>query len=841
MQAPKHPRESYNVGIICALPLEKAAVRATLDEEHDSVETRKGDGNEYIFGKIGAHNVVVAGLPSGMMGKVSATEAAKDMLHSFEIKIGLMVGICGGVWSEKADVRLGDVVVSQPDGMHGGVVQWDYGKWEKDGVFKRKGMLNKPPLPLLSAMQSLKAKYILKGSDISYHLEQMLTKYSLLNDQGFGYQGRKHDVLFEASYVHAGGDDCKGCDRARTVDRPSKRRDTEPMVHYGNIASGDSVVKDGPTRDRIAQGEGILAFEMEAAGLMDRFPCVVIRGVCDYADSHKNKRWQPYAAATAACYCKELLFVVKQQGVAGLSEANQSSARPKYIPFTQNRQFTGRTEELEILEQKLFGEQDCQQLAVVGLGGIGKTQLVLQFAYSVLQEHPDVSVFWIHALSAETFEQGCREVARIVGIVDKEDDKQDVKELFCRHFSAESAGKWLMVVDNIDDIDVLKGRNDEKGILAYLPSSALGVTVFTTRDQKTAHAVAGQHTVDVEDMTAAAASDLFRKAVTRKGLVDDHSATSDLIKELAFLPLAITQAAAYIKCNRITVKKYLGLMRSAESDLISILSIEMDDRTRSPQAAHAVAKTWLVSFDQIVQRDPAAAKLLQYMSCIEWKAIPLSILPEMESEVQLTTAIGTLSSYSFISERGASGVYDMHRLVHVAAQVWVRQHGLRIQTQSWAMHHLRVKFPWDKWENRRLWREYMPHAIRAMEGGETDYVEDKSELCLKVGWCLQFDGRIVDAVRWLEMSLALRNTLAEDHPCRLASRHALGYAYRANGQVAEAIQLLEHVVAIQQGLAEDHPDRLLSQHELARAYLEDGQRKTIRTNFRRSTGSRKHT
>ncbi|KAI7339299.1 hypothetical protein KC315_g1293 [Hortaea werneckii] len=817
MQAPKHPRESYNVGIICALHVELAALEATLDEEHGSMEQIPGDDNAYTFGKIGAHNVVVACLAAGVTGKVSATAVAKDMMRSFPIKVGLMVGICGGVWSKKADVRLGDVIVSQPDGMHGGVVQWDYGKWEKDGVFRRTGTLSKPPLPLLSAVQRLKARHMQDDSEISKHLEQMFSKKPRMSIK-FGHQGSDHDKLFKASYGHVGGDDCRDCDPAEEEDDRPEREDTNPMVHYGNIASGDAVIKDGPSRDRIAREEGILAFEMEAAGLMDRFPCVVIRGVCDYADSHKNKRWQPYAAATAACYCKELLYVVKQQGVAGLSEANQSSARPKYIPFTQNRQFTGRTQELEILEQKLFAEQDCQQLAVVGLGGIGKTQLVLQFAYSVLQKHPDVSVFWIHALSAETFEQACREVARIVGIVDKEDDKQDVKELFCRHFSAESAGKWLMVVDNADDIDVLR-----KSIFDYLPVSTSGVTVFTTRDQKTAQAIAGHH-MHVEKMTTATASDLFRGALSRGDLVNDPSVTSDLTDKLDCLPLAITQAAAYINCSPISVKEYLKLVGGAKSDLISIMSEEMGDHTRSPRAANAVAKTWLVSFDKISRQDPYAASLLHYMSCIEWKAIPLSILPEAETEAQLGRAIGTLWSYSFISRRGDSQTYDMHRLVHVGAQVWVRQQGLRIQTQSWAMHHLRVKFPWGEWENRRLWREYMPHATRAMEGGETDYVEDKSELCLKVGWCLQVDGRIADAVRWLEMSLALRITLAEDHPYRLTSQHQLAQAYLDSGQVLKAVQLLEQVVAIRNRvLVEDHPNRLTSQYELARAYLISGQ------------------
>ena len=321
MSARTHPRQSYAVGIICALDVEKAAVAATLDEEHGRVEKAAGDDNAYTFGKIGAHNVVVACLPAGVMGKVSATAVAKDMMRSFPIKVGLMVGICGGVWSEKADVRLGDVVVSQPDGQHGGVVQWDYGKMERDGVFRRTGTLNKPPRPLLNAVQSLKARHMLRDSEVKEYLAVMLAKYPKLADK-FGHQGQEHDELFEASYGHAAGSTCAACDRSRRCNRPV-RPDDHPQIHYGNIASGDQVVKDGPTRDRIAREEGILCFEMEAAGLMDTFTCVVIRGVCDYADSHKNKRWQPYAAATAACYAKELLGEVDAVGVEQLGPASE--------------------------------------------------------------------------------------------------------------------------------------------------------------------------------------------------------------------------------------------------------------------------------------------------------------------------------------------------------------------------------------------------------------------------------------------------------------------------------------------------------------------------------------
>jgi nucleoside phosphorylase len=317
-----HTRESFNVGIICALDLEKAAVEATLDEEYDGLEKMTGDDNVYTFGRIGKHNVVVACLPAGVMGKASAATVAKDMMRSFPVKAGFMVGIGGGVWSEKNDIRLGDVVVSQPEGMHGGVVQWDFGKMEEGGVFRRTGTLNKPPRPLLNAVQSLKSKHRLRGSDVARHLQDAFAAYPLIA-RDYGHQGQERDELFDASYSHFRGDTCAQCDRTRLVRRLPNRQDDKPQVHYGNIASGDEVVKNGPTRDRIAKEEGILCFEMEAAGLMDSFPCVVIRGVCDYADSHKNKRWQPYAAMTAACYAKELLGVVDRQGVEDLQVASK--------------------------------------------------------------------------------------------------------------------------------------------------------------------------------------------------------------------------------------------------------------------------------------------------------------------------------------------------------------------------------------------------------------------------------------------------------------------------------------------------------------------------------------
>ena len=113
------------------------------------------------------------------------------------------------------------------------------------------------------------------------------------------------------------------------------------------------------SRDRLAKEHGMLCFEMEAAGLMNQLPCLVIRGICDYSDSHKNKLWQGYAALTAAAYAKRLLSVVSMK----------------------NQRVLGHHNEVMELEQKILSNDEVQKMAFGGLGGVGKTQIVQEVAY----------------------------------------------------------------------------------------------------------------------------------------------------------------------------------------------------------------------------------------------------------------------------------------------------------------------------------------------------------------------------------------------------------------------------------------------------------------------------
>jgi nucleoside phosphorylase len=323
--------DQYTVGWIAALKTELAAAMAMLDEvhekPHDFVQPRT-DTNVYTWGRMGEHNVVVASLPAGHYGTTSAAATALPLLTSFpQIRVGVMVGIGGGIARPRKgrDIRLGDIVVSRPKGGSGGVIQYDLGKAITGNKFENTGFLNSPPEALLKALAKLQALHELGQSKVPALLDEMYRKHPKLK-AGFVYQGAENDRLFKAKYDHVevkndeddeddqdSEDDraCSECDSKQEV-RRKPRQSNEPEIHYGTIASGNMVIKDAVKRDLIAQatGEDCICFEMEAAGLVNDFPCLVIRGICDYADSHKNDRWHKYAAATAAAYAKEFLGVV---------------------------------------------------------------------------------------------------------------------------------------------------------------------------------------------------------------------------------------------------------------------------------------------------------------------------------------------------------------------------------------------------------------------------------------------------------------------------------------------------------------------------------------------------
>lgn len=310
-----------------------------LDNTHEDLPNPPNDHNAYVLGSIGKHNVVIACLPMGRIGNNNSATVATRMITTFpNVKVGLMVGIGGGV---PPDVRLGDIVVSCPKNGDPGVIQWDMGKTERGGEFKRTGHLNDPPTALLTALSKFETDPAGSRAKIVNYLEDLKHKRGV--PTGYIKSDKLVDVLYKSKYTHVGKgygtrdddddddgerreddddddawekdieeevvDDCRLCDPRMILKRPPRE---DLMIHYGLIASGNQVIKDAAFRNKLKKDfkGNVLCIEMEAAGLMNDFPCIVIRGICDYADSHKNKVWQEYAAATAAAYAKALLSLL---------------------------------------------------------------------------------------------------------------------------------------------------------------------------------------------------------------------------------------------------------------------------------------------------------------------------------------------------------------------------------------------------------------------------------------------------------------------------------------------------------------------------------------------------
>ncbi|KAM0425989.1 hypothetical protein ACHAPT_008618 [Fusarium lateritium] len=334
---PPADRKSFRVAIVCALPREADAVTLLFDqfwdEDRDPYGRADGDMNTYITGHIGGHHVVLAVLPN--MGTNSAAAATASLRSSYtNLKLAILVGICGGLPRiADFDAFLGDVVVSKT------IIQYDYGRQYpghfavKNTVEDSLGRANKDIRSLLAVFETELMRERLQTEALKHlkHLQEVAKKKR--RRTSYRCPGTKEDKLYHPKYTHRHRKWCSvcaddpdvfcesaskascieaGCDPAALVARERsgdliEGEDFGPEIFIGRIGSGNTVMKSGEDRDRIAAAHNLIAFEMEGAGAWDEVPCIVVKGICDYADSHKNKAWQDFAAATAASVAKAML------------------------------------------------------------------------------------------------------------------------------------------------------------------------------------------------------------------------------------------------------------------------------------------------------------------------------------------------------------------------------------------------------------------------------------------------------------------------------------------------------------------------------------------------------
>jgi tetratricopeptide (TPR) repeat protein len=489
----------------------------------------------------------------------------------------------------------------------------------------------------------------------------------------------------------------------------------------------------------------------------------------------------------------------------------------------------GRNSQLDQLEETLSAEQKPPKVAIFGLGGVGKTQIALELAYRTQERYPECSIFWVPATNSESLQQAYLEIGRQLRIPGLEQEQADVKKLVQRYLSGESAGRWLLIFDNADDIDMWINRDGAKdvspGLIDCLPQSNQGFLVFTTRSRKVAVKLTQQNVIEVLGMDEDLARQLLRKSLINQDLVQNHQDTVNLLKQLTFLPLALVQAAAYINENGITLSDYLSLLDDQEQNVIDLLSTDFEVEGRYRDSKNPVVMTWLISFKQIRQRDPLAYDYLAFLSCVSPRDIPQSLLPPAQSRKKEIDAIGTLSAYSFVSRRSATNSLDIHALVHLATRNWLRREESLAKWTAQAITRLGEVFPDNDHENRSVWRLYLPHAQYVLDSSfNVDGVEEKGVLLWKFGMCLYSDGRYNEAeTPILRVMETRRKVLGLEHPDTLTSLGNLALTYWNQGRWTEAEELGVQVMeTTRRVLGPEHPFTLVSMANLASMYMSQG-------------------
>ncbi|KAL4902967.1 hypothetical protein BDW74DRAFT_180259 [Aspergillus multicolor] len=786
--APKIRRshDDYTVAWICAIPVEAAAAEAMLDEIHEPLPVQSNDHNAYSLGRIGEHDVVIACLPSSKYGTVSASSVVVQLLSTFRsVRFGLMVGI-GGAVPGSADIRLGDIVVSKPTNGHGGVIEYDFGKVLKGEQFQATGMFSRPPQILLTALSKLQANHINHGA-------KFMEFCAGLEGKSVFTRPAIEDRLYRSDYDHPDSKSptCIDCDASRAVSRPP-RKHRGPAVHYGLIASANQVVKNSNLRDELGWKLGAYCIEMEAAGIMDNLPSIVVRGICYYADSHKNDQWQGYASAVAAAYAKELLL---HTSVARLERKYHVSFDVNALSAAAN--FIGRDDELEQLWQYLRpSSQRSQKVAVVhGLGGMGKTQLAMRFARA--HKNDFSAVLWLNGKSRETLLQSLSSaLSKLPGqdsniTARNEDEVRGNASQVLEWLALSDNTSWLFIFDNVDQYS--PGTDGGYDVGKFFPAADHGSSLITSRLLKLSEL---GKSFPLQKLDQTYATQLLLQSTGISSQEADHAKdinrdVADLVEHLDGLPLAITLAGSFIRETGTSLDRYLQYYRESWHNLQSQSgSVRQYEQGNIPQ-------TWAVSYEEIKSPDRP-----------EW------FDPVMLDELAFKSKMRTLIGFSFVGVKLQHDSYTMHPVVRDwclsisecldGAQA-SRLNGLALVTIVYMIPAN------DSYESLVLQHRLLPHASYVLGRLQSVLFADKplfwtSLQCigdLYAGQC-----KLVDAEKIYNWVLSdSQKELGPDFESNyyvLCTYHRLGHIYDAQSRLEESQEAYKLAISGITFLQPDH-------------------------------------
>ncbi|KAK0622372.1 hypothetical protein B0T14DRAFT_513774 [Immersiella caudata] len=729
----------FGVAIICALGVESKAIDALFERRYTrSYGNAELHSNTYSCGTIGRHNVVIV-YPSAK-SSVPAARAVANCRNAFKnIKLVILAGICGAVPSYEHDgkahaVAKGDVVVGKF------VVPYDQGKETPSG-FEVNGRTTYPPHIVSSFLQQIQ----------SGNLSELRQKVS-------GYT----DIPFQATHDFA--------DSSRA--HLKGLRQEFPTIHFGGVASGGAVIKLATKRDDLVKKHKVIAFEMEAAGIWDDgLPCMMIKGVSDYADEKKDDDHHKYAAATAAACTKAVLEMWKplaETNPEEVIESDQPTGHQFIIPYTRNEHLVEREVVMKCLKKKFKpGESKYdRRVALFGSPGVGKTQIALAYA-RWLKSKNIASIFWVRARNADLFEESFKKIAATYHLTATGDHAPtDVLPLVKNWLESEQSGNWLMVVDSADDAELFypelhgarnigrglkAGRHLDKGGLGqYLPRNCRhGAILITTVDRKAAYSMAPHNATEIEGMNMWDSVKLLRN-----WLGDDipgDKETDEKLKKIAEsfcnLPFVLEQAAAYMHETGTGIDAFIQRLERTDEEGKKFVErvlrkpIHLASGRDGLPFTQDTVTMYLLTFGRIREQDPFAADLFAFMSLFDREDIPVELLEIYHGRWQVAhgkktdflDALGLLKRFSHIKEDikvDAKGFqheeYDMGRIHQILDLEWLddQEGDVGRQFEKEAILALAEALARCK-SNPDKYMRYLPHVAAARRLKGTGSLEEK--------------------------------------------------------------------------------------------------------------------
>ncbi|KAI9766209.1 MAG: hypothetical protein M1839_005011 [Geoglossum umbratile] len=506
------------------------------------------------------------------------------------------------------------------------------------------------------------------------------------------------------------------------------------------------------------------------------------------------------------------------------------------VPFERDLKFIGREDIIAEIDKRLEVQR---RVALAGIGGVGKSQIAIEYCYRFRDQYPESHVFWIHASTVSRMDQGYKDIARKLRMPGWNAQNVDRFQLVSEYLNDEVHGPWLLVLDNADDLETFfsaksdlssVGSKQTAPLVNYLPRSSNGSTLITTRDKRVGERLANREkAIVVLPMAVLEAEGLLWSKVGQEGSLDKAKA-SELLEVLGYLPLAITQAAAYISENNTTIEEYLEAFSAEDSEMQDLLSEDLPDLRRDFESQTSVVRTWKVSFDQIREQKPRAAEILSLMACFDRQGIPKALLHrDGERGNEFTTALGALQAFSLVAVEKGGTSFEIHRLAKVSTQRWLELQGETTKWREEALKVLTAAFPsadYSTWVTCEVLSPRVQTVTRYAFTSDLSLLQ-RAQLLYRMSSYDHTQGRYNLAYeRGLDSLSTREKMLGPEHPDTLNGMNIVAVALDSQGKYKAAEEMHRQALELRRKvLGPEHPGTLTSMNDLAGVLSNQGKYK----------------